>query len=204
MNTCSRLAAQGDLMGLRLMLESAAVTPHTTTDCTAAVGLAACNGHLAVVRYLVEDAWKYGHPRVDVTAHNSYAACEATINGHLEVVRYLVEEAPKHGQMLVDLTAPGFLLDGFGSDLEISNHALCGAALNDHLEMVRYLVEELPFITGDIPYSPLAMRYLEKKLTGACCRLARLQQFKEFGLPRSTWRKLLGDLDRDREWHNKF
>ena len=43
------------------------------------------NGHLEVVRYLVEQG-------ANIHANNDYAIRWASENGHLEVVRYLVEK----------------------------------------------------------------------------------------------------------------
>lgn len=47
-----------------------------------AVGLAARNGHLEVVKYLHQNG-------ADITADNNYAVRKAAANGHLEVVKYL-------------------------------------------------------------------------------------------------------------------
>ena len=77
---------------------------------------ASLNGHLEVIKYLVE---KYG---ADVRADNDYAVRFASQNGHLEVVKYLVEKCK--------------------ADVRARNHwAVRRTLLNGHLEVVKYLIK---------------------------------------------------------------
>jgi ankyrin repeat protein len=74
------------------------------------------NGHLAVVRFFVEDCG------ADVHAWNEYALRWASFYGRLEVVQYLVEK---------------------GADVHAENEdALRYASLYGHLEVVQFLVEK--------------------------------------------------------------
>ena len=74
---------------------------------------AACNGHLEVVKYLIEECG------ADVHAFDDSALHLANGKGHLEVVKYLVEDCE--------------FVDRF--DLEWTIY-------NVHLENVKYLVED--------------------------------------------------------------
>jgi len=108
-------------------------------DITAANNWAICgavryalgNEQLDMVRFLVEEAPRFGQPQVDVTADDNSAVRWAAFNGYLDVIRYLVEEAPRFGQPQVDVTAN-------------DNEGVSWAAENGNLDIVRYLVEEAP------------------------------------------------------------
>jgi len=133
----------GDLEKVKTLVEGGA-NIHVCNDY--AVRLASENGHLEVVKYLVEQqganiracydyALRYasynGHLEVvkylydkgaDIHTCNNDAVCCASYNGHLEVVKYLVEQ---------------------GADIHACNdYALCCASQNGHLEVVMYLVEQ--------------------------------------------------------------
>jgi hypothetical protein len=82
---------------------------------------AAENGHLDIVRYLIEESGQ----SVDAAADDNYALQFAAANGYLPVVRYLIENS---GQ-LIDATAR-------------DNSALQFAATNAHLPVVQYLIED--------------------------------------------------------------
>ena len=84
-----------------------------------ALAVVSANGHLDIVKYLVENG---------ADANVNYALKWASMNGHLEVIKYLVE----HG---ADITADG-------------NHALRWASRNGHLEVVKYLVEHGADVTA--------------------------------------------------------
>ena len=121
-----------------------------------ALRLASENGHLPVVKYLVELgadihyfdnyavrwASRYGHLEIvkhlvehgaDVTAEDNYAVRWASRNEHLSVVKYLVENA-------ADITAQ-------------DNYAVRWASRYGHLEIVKYLVEHGADITDDNNYA---------------------------------------------------
>jgi hypothetical protein len=83
--------------------------------------LAALNGHLHIIRYLIEDSGQL----VDATTDNNFALRYAAENGHLHIIRYLIEDS---GQS-VDATTN-------------YNYAIRLAACNGHLSVVRYLIEE--------------------------------------------------------------
>jgi ankyrin repeat protein len=75
---------------------------------------AAINGHLDVVRSLVENG-------ADIHADNDFALRYTAVNGHIDIVRFLVEN---------------------GADIHANNDlALRWAAEYGHLDVVRYLVE---------------------------------------------------------------
>ena len=75
----------------------------------------AYNGHLEVVKYLIENG-------VDIHARNDYALRLASYNGHIEMVKYLVEK---------------------GADIHASNdEALRWSTLQVHLEIVKYLIKK--------------------------------------------------------------
>jgi hypothetical protein len=83
--------------------------------------LAAENGHLEILRYLVEESGQV----IDLTADDSYPLRWSAENGYLSVVRYLIEDS-------------GQLVDATIND----NFALRYAACNGHLDVVRYLIED--------------------------------------------------------------
>ena len=77
-----------------------------------ALRYAANNGHLEVVKYLIDKG-------ADVRAWSDYALRLAANNGHLEVVKYLIDK---------------------GADVRaLNDYALRYAAFNGHLEVVKYL-----------------------------------------------------------------
>jgi hypothetical protein len=116
--------------------------------------LAAANGHLSVVRYLIEDSGQL----VDATARDNRALRYAATNGHLLVIRYLVEEsgqsvdttacnnyalrlAARHGH----LSVIRYLIEDSGQSVDATsdnNSAIRLAAANGHLPVVRYLIED--------------------------------------------------------------
>ena len=80
------------------------------------------NGHLEVVKYLVEQG-------ADVCARYNYPLINASDNGHLDVVKYLVEQ---------------------GADVRArDNYALRWAGYNGYLEVVKYLVEHGANVRAD-------------------------------------------------------
>jgi len=91
---------------------------------------AAGNGHLEMVKYLVE---KFELTAGDVRSRDNHALRCAAANGHIEMVQYLVEK--------FELTAE----DARAND----NVVLRWAASNGHLEMVQYLVEQFKLTAED-------------------------------------------------------
>ena len=91
-----------------------------------AIRYAATNGHLAVVKYQMEEVnEKYG---IDPAAEDNQAVRYAAQEGHLDVVKYLIEEVDAiHG---IDPAAD-------------ENYAIQCAASNGHLDVVKYLMEEV-------------------------------------------------------------
>jgi hypothetical protein len=83
--------------------------------------LATSNGHLAVVRYLIEESDRF----IDTTADTNYALRIAAAHGHLSIIRYLIEESDQPIDIAVQ-----------------NNYAIRHAARNGHLSVVRYLIEE--------------------------------------------------------------
>ena len=118
MNTLQELLIQsyrkGDLSQLKSLIIKG-VDIHARDDY--AFRWAARNGHLEVVKYLVEDC------DADVHAYDDHAVRWSAERGHLEIVKYLVEEC--------------------GADVRNKDdYALRWAALNGHLEVVKYLVSK--------------------------------------------------------------
>ena len=72
------------------------------------------NGHLEIVKYLIENG-------ANIHAENDYALRWASNEGHLEVVKYLIKK---------------------GTDVHAENdHALRWASGKGHLEIVKFLIE---------------------------------------------------------------
>ncbi len=78
------------------------------------------NGHLQVVKYLIEQ----GLTLEDIRSSNNCAFIGASIYGHLEVVKYLINK----GLTLEDIRS-------------LDNYALRKTSENGHLEVVKYLCE---------------------------------------------------------------
>jgi len=112
------------------------------------------NGHLEIIKYLVEhkdgitkgkndgirSASEYGHFEIvkylvehggDVTAFDNSAISLAVSNGHLKIVKYLIE----HG---ADVVHP----------VNNNNHMICSAACKGYLEIVKLLAEHGADITA--------------------------------------------------------
>ena len=118
------------------------------------IQLAAANGHLDVVKWLVFESRQPSSSTED----NNFAVRMAAANGHLNVVRWLVEES---GQA-VDLTAGEcrvlqvaaeyghlevvkWLVKESGQQLDITttdNYAARWAAANGHDAVLRWLIED--------------------------------------------------------------
>ena len=82
--------------------------------------VAAANGHLAVVRRLIEQ-----NAEVDArTSTNSTPLRTASFNGHLDIVRCLVENGAEVNARRIDLSTP-----------------LMAACYNNHIDVASYLVE---------------------------------------------------------------
>jgi hypothetical protein len=62
-------------------------------------------GRLPVLRYLLEEAPKYGHTPIDATFNNNHLLRKAASNGQQEIVRYLIEKLPTIQAQSVDITA---------------------------------------------------------------------------------------------------
>jgi ankyrin repeat protein len=115
---------------------------------------AARNGHLSVVRYLIEESGQ----SIDATAHSNFALRWAARHGHLPVLRYLIEDsgqsvdATSENNSAIRLAAANghlgiirYLIEDSGQPVDATardNRALRYAATNGHLSVVRYLVEE--------------------------------------------------------------
>lgn len=80
-------AEKGNLKKVRSLLKQGADI-HILDDL--AVRLAAENGHLRVVRYLVETTGP--EQGANIHSNNDYALYQASVRGHLPVVQYLVEQ----------------------------------------------------------------------------------------------------------------
>ena len=102
------------------------------------------NGHLDIVKYLVEIG-------ASVHSQHDWALIEASHYGHLEVVKYLVKEGAnihsQHDRALINASGNGHLdivkyLVKEGANIHgLNDHALILASENGHLDIVKYLVE---------------------------------------------------------------
>eukprot|EP00899_Mesostigma_viride_P015200 jgi/Mesvir1/23681/Mv18637-RA.1 len=118
-------ASKGDLTRVKHLLErkGPSLLDARYQDGRNALILAAGNGHLGLVKYLVEDE----RMSLDVRGEDGSNALHwAAWSGHLEVVKFLVEDK----RMSLDIKEN----DG--------KNALLNAAQNGHLEVVKYLVED--------------------------------------------------------------
>jgi len=122
-------SARGALRLVRQLVEEQGCP--ITGDDHMALMLAASNGRLPVVRYLVERAPTFGQQPVDLAAQQNRAVIEAASNGHHKIIRYLVEAAPRHAASRVDIT-------------DCDNTALRAAVARGRLTVVRYLLDEAP------------------------------------------------------------
>ena len=108
-----KMTKEGSLKGVSMMVSKGA---NILARNDVALRWASKNGHLEIVKYLVEQGADI-HTQIDVND----ALIKAILNGHLEVVRYLIEH---------------------GADIHAQNDsALRWASHNGHLEVVKHLVE---------------------------------------------------------------
>jgi ankyrin repeat protein len=135
-------ARQGNLEGVRHALELGAID-HAYGG---ALIIAALNGHLEIVKFLLENDHY-------INRHQDLALKNAAHHGHLEIVKFLVknganihtdeDEVDPLGSAAVrgHLEIVKFLLEN-GADIHASkDRSLINAALSGHLEIVKFLVE---------------------------------------------------------------
>ena len=101
------------------------------------------NGHLEIVKYLVELG-------ADVHTYNDYPLSEASGKGHLELLKYLVEkevdihvnddDALKQASMFGSLEMVKYLIE-HGVSIHALNSSLVYSSRNGKLGVVKYLVE---------------------------------------------------------------
>ena len=129
----------GDLATIEYILTN--VNIHTRS---VGIGFASRNGHLKIVKYLVEQG-------VDFQTCNNHAVQMASVSGHLEIVKYLVGksanfrdasgEAFRSAVMEGHLDVVQYLVEkGVGRNL--LNYAVRIASCYGHLEVVKYLIEK--------------------------------------------------------------
>ena len=97
------------------------------------IRLAAQEGHLDVVKYLMGFNSKYG---IDPAAQHNFAIRCAARGGHLDVVKYLMEEV--YSKYDIDPAAQ-------------NNYSIQWSVHEGHLAVVRYLMEEVDSIYGIDP-----------------------------------------------------
>ena len=145
MEDFNRAINDGDIEYVKAYLEENKIS---TEDIKNALMRSAENGHLHVVKYLVEEH------QADIHAINEYALRWSAHNGHLDVVKYLVEEnnanihAQNEGGLRYSaenghLEIVKYLVEEHQADIHAYNeYALRWSAENGHLEVVKYLVEK--------------------------------------------------------------
>ena len=105
--------------------------------------MAIYNGHLNVVKYLVENG-------TNIHIYNNYGLRGASKNGHLDVVKHLVENGA-NVQVWVDASLRLASINGHldvvkylvenGANIQAENdYSLRMASNNGHLDVVRYLI----------------------------------------------------------------
>jgi ankyrin repeat protein len=115
---------------------------------------AAENGHLEILRYLVEESGQV----IDLTADDSYPLRWSAETGHLPVIRYLIEDSGQSVDATLNdnfalrwaacnghLSVVRYLIEDSGQPVDVTakdNWALRWAAEHGHLPVVRYLIEE--------------------------------------------------------------
>src|SRR6185436_15296859 len=121
--TINDAARNGNLIGLKYLIKRG-----LSFDIKHILQLSADNGHLEVVKYLIEKH------NADIHADNDAALWLSARDGHLEIVKYLVE---KHN-----------------ADIHADNDAaLWLSAENGHLEVVKYLVSKGADVHADNEYA---------------------------------------------------
>jgi ankyrin repeat protein len=118
-NPISCASSRGFTEIVQLLLNDGRADP--TDDSNYALYIASKNGHIEVVRLLLQ--WSSGTKRVDPTADDNCAIRIASENGHIEIVLLLLQD-PR-----VDPSADG-------------NQAIRYASENGHVEVVRLLLED--------------------------------------------------------------
>jgi hypothetical protein len=143
---------KGDLEALKYLIEH-----HEESDAkpkNESLMSASFNGHLTLVKYLVENG-------ADLNATNyrdDTVLIQASFGGHLDVIKYLAEigadlnaRGYKNDTVLIDAAYSGFLkvveyLVENGADLNAigswDQTALMNAAISDRVEIVKYLAEK--------------------------------------------------------------
>ena len=157
-NSLMTAVSQGNVNEVRKLMKYDDTLIRTLdNDGSRALLLAAVNGHLEIMKYLIEEC------EVDPSARNSHgnnALFEAAFNGHLDICKYLVTECGidpsiqnNYGETVI-LAAAGsgeldiikYLVKEHGASVSIQNedgiNALMIAAQRGYLDVVKYLVEE--------------------------------------------------------------
>ena len=116
--------------------KAAGTLGEVTVSGNRSVQLAAANGHLDIVKWLVLES----ELAVDVTAKDNMAIRVAATNGHLDIIKWLVKD---YGDWVTakKLEDPSFT----GQAVDVTTDGNCAvrfAAYTGHLNVVRWLVEE--------------------------------------------------------------
>ena len=135
------LLNEDNFEGLIILVDVLKDTDFKIKDKEVCLKWAAQNGHLSIVKNLVEHG-------ANIHVTNNHALRWASENGHLDVVKYLVEKGANVrtvDDFPVKIAAIKGRLDILKYLVEsgayINNYALRRSAENGHLEVVKYLVE---------------------------------------------------------------
>jgi hypothetical protein len=111
--TVKDAARDGNLIGLKYLVEHCYANINTPLDDYALI-LSAGNGHLEMVKYLVEHG-------ADIHKNDDEALSVSAGNGHLDIVKYLLEK---------------------GANLNAEeNYALQSSVENGHIDIIKFLFE---------------------------------------------------------------
>ena len=154
-------------------LDIAGCDPCTFWDNTYnyAICWACYNGHILVVKYLMENWLQL----IDISAENNWAISFACINGHIEVVKYLM----KNWLHLIDISVNNnfailwacskghikvvkYLMKNWSHLVDITaddNYAICCACSYGHIEVVKYLMKNWSHLVDITARNNCAIRY---------------------------------------------
>ena len=157
----------GDVEGAQSALETSGVESSLDRKGSSALHLAAVEGHLNLVKFLVEQG-----AEVEVTNNDGFTPLHAAAaKGYMEIVKFLVEQGAgievtsNDGSTPLHMAAENdhieiveFLVVKRGAQLEVTNNdgqtPLCRAAMLGHTEVVRFLVDrgaDLEISLEDVP-----------------------------------------------------
>jgi ankyrin repeat protein len=160
-NQCISSCYIGNLNEVKQFIQEGVCVNETNSMNEFPLGIACKNGHLELVKYLIEGANANIHLKNDMALE---LACEY---GHLNIIKYLIQnqnsnDYQNHHHMLViacqygHLQVVKYLIEEVGLDPHTGNEiTLLIAVRRGYLEIVKYLIEETganPHVENDYPF----------------------------------------------------